>query len=207
MKNKWVIPIVLGSLFSAISPSSIAQKNSEKAFPLKTEELAICSYDRSAMLALDESAFDQNINGGWRTLARQEPCLGIAADLIRDYRDSHKLGSYILYWHEGQLRAMYGATADSIRVFEKSHDESGHDFFGWNIYVNATLAFLKQDKASLLNAREELAHLPKPNNLQPSRDPQGNVIEISWPPNLDVVDRLVACFGLKYKEAYRSCAK
>lgn len=207
MINEWMVLIFLGSLFFVASLSLIAQEGSVQAPATQADKTDICSYDRSAILALDERAFDQDLNGGWRTLARQEPCLEVAADLIRDYRESHGLESTTLYWHEGQLRATHGATAEAIQLFEKSRDVSGADFWGWNIYVNATVAFLNQDKVALVNAREELARLPKPDDWQPPRDPQGNLMDFTWPPNLNVVDMLVACFGQEYKEAYGRCEK
>lgn len=42
-----------------------------------------CSHDRSAMLSLDFSAFDQDPAGGWRSLEARG-CVVEAADAIRD---------------------------------------------------------------------------------------------------------------------------
>ena len=70
---------------------------------------------------------------------------------------------------------------------------------------NATIAFLKRDKAQLLENRAKLAALPKPEG----HDARVAAFEKkygqpgpSWPPNLDAVDGLIACFDKPYAEAY-----
>jgi hypothetical protein len=160
---------------------------------------SLCMFDRAELLALDEHSFDQDMNGGWRAVAQHEECIEVAADLIREYRETRGLISTILYWHEGQLRAEAGSTDEAIRLFEKSR--KADDVFGWNLYVDASIAFLKRDKPALLAAREALARLPRPENFNP-RDAQGHVVYISWPPNLDFVDGFITCFDRGYKEAY-----
>jgi hypothetical protein len=92
-----------------------------------------------------------------------------------------------------------------IQLFEKSRHPKD-DPFGWNLYVDATIAFIRKDKLALLNAREALARLPRPPDFDP-RDAQGNAIEVSWPPNLHVVDGLIECFEREYKDAYKVCRK
>lgn len=174
---------------------------------LKPTNRPVCSYDREVLLELDQDAFDQDLNGGWRAVARHESCLGVAANLIRDYRETRGLESGILYWHEGQLRAMTGATEEAIQLFERARGME-NDPYGWNLYVDATIAFLQNDKAGLLNARKTLAQLPRLPDFQPrDQDQAGKLINISWPPNLNVVDRLIACFGRDYKSAYGRCEK
>jgi hypothetical protein len=164
-----------------------------------------CVYNRGEMLALSQDAFDQDMEGGWRALANRAGCIPVAADLIRDYRETKQLTASILYWHEGQLRASLGETEHAIQLFEKSRHPKD-DPFGWNLYVDATIAFIRKDKPALLNAREALARLPRPPDFDP-RDAQGNAIEVSWPPNLHVVDGLIECFEREYKDAYRVCRK
>ena len=65
----------------------------------------MCIFDRAKLLALDEYSFDQDMNGGWRAIAQHEVCTEIAADLIREYRETRGLVSTILCWHEGQVFA------------------------------------------------------------------------------------------------------
>ena len=159
-----------------------------------------CAYDRQQMLALDLRAFDQDMDGGWRALSRREGCTLAAADLIRDYRHSRRLSDTILYWHEGQLRASAGQTEPAIALFEQSR-KNPDDGFGWNSYVDATIAFLRRDRPALLAARDALARLPMPAGFAPV-DTEGRPLQIRWPMNMDIVDAFVACFGRSYSEAY-----
>lgn len=171
---------------------------------MAADDTGPCVYDRTAMLALDQQAFDQDMDGGWRALAARPGCTLAAADLIRDYRRAHGSDAGILYWHEGQLRANAGQTGQAIELFERSR--KADDPFGWNPYVDASIAFLRGDRPALLAARDALARLPRPADFAP-RDQNGEPIEIRWPPNLQVVDRLIACFGQGYRIAYSgSCA-
>jgi hypothetical protein len=71
--------------------------------------------------------------------------------------------------------------------------------------VDATIAFLRGDRPALLAARTALAALPRPADFAP-RDVQGRPVAMNWPPNLNVVDGLLACFGRPYAEAYGGCA-
>ena len=160
-----------------------------------------CTYNRSQLMSLDQHSFDQDMDGGWRALAKKDECLVIAADLIRDYRELHGSDfTAILFWHEGQLRATAGDSSAAITLFERSRlppDVSP----GWNEYVDATIAFLKKDRSSFDRAHEALATLPRPSNW--GRNPAGQ--EMAWPPNLGVVEGLARCFSKSYKEAYERC--
>lgn len=184
---------VTGCAGSRTPPESLA------AGPSQPVGVARCAYDRSKMLALDQAAFDQDLAGGWRELAQRDGCTADAAQLINVYREANAPGSGILYWHEGQLRAQLGETEVASALFEKSRREN--DAFGWNHYVDASVAFLKGDRASLEAARYALAKLPRPTGFDP-RGPDGKPIKIAWPPNLNVVDGLLQCFGTSYAEAY-----
>ncbi len=165
--------------------------------------MAPCTYDRDQMMALDQQAFDQDMNGGWRVLARDPACAAVTADLIRDYREAHRLTDTILYWHEGQMRAEAGQYGAAIALFDRSR-HAAPDPFGWNLYVDASIAFLRGDRPALMRAREALSVLPRPENYEP-RDPSGRRLSISWPMNLNVVDALIRCFGQSYARAY-ACA-
>jgi hypothetical protein len=158
-----------------------------------------CAYDRERLLALDEHAFDQDMQGGWRTLAFKSQCSLVAADLLRDYRAAHHSTSSILLWHEGQLRADAGQTRAAIALFEKSR--KGGEDADWNLYVDGTIAFLERDRPGLVTARNSLAALPRPADFKPT-GPDGKPLNIAWPPNLNVLDGLLACFGRSYDKAY-----
>lgn len=152
-----------------------------------------CAVDREAMMALGIDAFDQDMNGGWRPLAQRAECQDVAADLIRDYRAFIVDRTRLLYWHEGQLRAGLGQTAAAIGLFEQARRPDS-DEFGWNHYVDATIAFLRGDRPALLAARTRLAAMrPPPNRTEPM--------------NLGVVDGFVHCFGQPYREAYGTACR
>lgn len=164
-----------------------------------------CGIDRAALLALDQDAFDQDPKGGWRAVANRSGCKVMAADLLRDYRMAHPEISdpTIFFWHEGQLRAMTGDARAAVQLFERARKEP--DEFGWNAYVDATIAFLQGDRTRLQAARQSLAATPAPpdwDKLVAEQAKRGR--RVSWPPNLDVVDRLITCFGRTYDEAYGS---
>ncbi|PKV10926.1 hypothetical protein [Xanthomonas prunicola] len=171
-----------------------------------------CIYDRAAMLALDEDAFDQDMQGGWRTIANRPGCAVAAADLLHDYRQAHAITGGIVVWHEGQMRAEAGQTAQAIALFEKSYKPAAEDLAGWNAYVDAMIAFLKRDRVGLDAARARLASVPyrQAEDMLPLQD--GYMVfpaekgrpemKMRWPPNLDVVDGLIKCYDEPYSVAY-----
>jgi hypothetical protein len=133
-----------------------------------------------------------------------------AADLIRDYRRQGRstrrgLNQSILFWHEGQLRAMMGQNARAISLFERAR-LTGADPAGWNLYVDATVAFMRKNLVALRRDREALARMPRPTWWRP-HEISGHVINMAWPPNLNIIDGLIRCFGKTYEEAYGDCPK
>ena len=160
-----------------------------------------CSFDHAAMLALDYRLFDQDMRGGWRTLAHKG-CNKEAADLIRDWREHHKDSKYILFWHEGQMRAFDGDYETAIGLFEKSRRPKEADQIGWNFYVDGSEAFLRGDLMQLTAARENLAKVEKPLDWDAMRGAGGRLLNLAWPVNLDVLDGFIRCWGKRYKDAY-----
>lgn len=161
-----------------------------------------CSFDRSAMLSLGQHEFDQNPDNGWRRVAAAG-CDEVAADLIRDWRLQRKIDDIILYWHEGQLRANSKQYEAATKLFELSRKSKAEDAgWGWNLYVDGSIAFIKGDKTALLKARKKLAKLPKPKNIGRVVDTNGNPVELEWPMNLPVLDAFIRCWGQSYKNAY-----
>jgi hypothetical protein len=159
-----------------------------------------CGVELNRTMNLSEAEFDQLRDGGWRMVAAREGCTMAAADLIRSFRRAHRSASHILYWHEGQLRALAGDAEAGAALFAQARQEQAKDRIGWNLYVDASIAFLRGDRAALLAARDALAALPKPEGWG-----AGSPNAAPWPLNLDVVERLVACFGQGYREAYTGC--
>lgn len=163
--------------------------------------LAGCVHDRERLLSLEVSEFDQDMQGGWRRIAAMPYCAEAAADLIKEYRSRSEGQHTALTFHEGQLRARVGQTERAISLFEDSRTAPETDRYGWNHYVDATIAFLKRDRDALLRSRAALAALEEPEDFRPV-DQDGNEVDISWPPNLNVVDGFLACFDRPYSEAY-----
>lgn len=174
-----------------------------------------CAYNLPAMLALDEQAFDQDLangGGGWRALANKPDCELAAADLLAAYRVAHPKSDPILAWHEGQMRATAGEYERAIPLLEQDRKPAEQDVAGWNYYVDATVAFLRRDRASLVKAQQQLAAVPYPaeNGLPPLKSgfleipsPPGQpAMRMRWPPNIEVVEGLLACFGKPYSQAY-----
>jgi hypothetical protein len=171
-------------------------------FGLPGMALADCvGEDRERLLSLDLAAFDQDLNGGWRRIASMPYCAEDAADLIEAYRNRRDAEDITLIFHEGQLRARAGQTDRAIALFERCRKDPERDAIGWNHYVDATIAFLKQNRQALLRSRDALAALEKPSDFRPV-DQDGNPVDISWPPNLQVVDGFLTCFDRPYSEAY-----
>jgi hypothetical protein len=174
---------------------------------------AACAHDRTRVLALDETAFDQDMQGGWRPLAGKPGCELVAADLLRDYRRAHASEAGILYWHEGQLRANAGQYAQAIALLEHARKPAGvPDKAAWNPYVDATIAFLRRDRPALERAHRTLAASPPPpagDGMPVFKDghveldmADGRKMKVRWPLNIDVVEGLLDCYDKPYAEAY-----
>ena len=160
-----------------------------------------CSYDLSAMLELDLDAFDQDMDGGWRPLALRG-CEAEAAELIRAWRHEKRADNSILYWHEGQMRAFAGQTEQAVALFELTYKSPAMDAdFGWNHYVDGTIAFLRRDRQRLEDAIASLATVPQPEDLAITM-PDGSVREMDWPPNMNVLRAFERCWDRSYAEAY-----
>lgn len=172
-----------------------------------------CAYDEEAMLALDEAAFDQDLpNGGWRKIGNIPGCEAAAAELIAAYRARHPHSSSIVAWHEGQMLASAGMNERAIPALEAARKDPARDPAGWNHYVDATIAFLAGDREALVQARDRLAAVPFDDTAglpplvdgfielptQPGQPP----LRMRWPPNIEVVDGLLNCFGRPYNDAY-----
>ena len=164
-----------------------------------------CAIDQDAMLAMDVAAFDQS-DTGWR-LFGEEGCEQEAADLIAAYVRRH--GAALseaerrqLSWHEGQLRAALGEYTRAAELFAASRPSEPEG--DRQLYVDASVAFVLRDRAALEAARDQMRLLPAPRGWDEAADRYqarfGRTIE--WPPNLALVESLLACFDRPYSEAY-----
>ena len=100
------------------------------------------------------------------------------------------------------MRANLGQTAAAIALFEKAYKTPEQDRgFGWNLYVDGSIAFLRRDRAALDTARDALAAVPRSASFDP-RGPDSKPIAIRWPMNLNVLDGFQRCWDQPYKTAY-----
>lgn len=166
-----------------------------------------CAVDRAAMLALSPEQFDQDLEGGWRPMAEKAQCQLAAADLIAAYRAQPKAaGNTTMIWHEAQMRAEAGQDAQAVALMRQTY-RPAPDAGGWNPYVDASIALIDKDRAALAAARAALAALPAPPEANVKDGffsftmPSGEVMQVAWPPNLDIVDAFVRCFGQSYQQA------
>ena len=144
-----------------------------------------------AALELDFEAFDQNFDGGWRSL-ESGGRYAEAAHLIDRYLaargDLLEWQIVLLRFHAGQMYAYSEDYASAIERFEQAR-ESDAVGPGWEPYVRATIAFLRRDRDLLLAAQADLEAAP----------------EMGGPdPNRAVVQSLLDNFDLSYTEAYEA---
>jgi hypothetical protein len=203
---------------SLLIPSAARAQTPFDALPEVTQAALIaCDVDAdetNTLLALDPRAFDQDFSGGWRPIGNRD-CHVAAAGLILGYIDqtSYDLGDRqirLMRWHAGQMMAYAGDYASAIDLLEDTHNPDSDDP-SWNLYVDATLAFLRRDRDAIQAVRDQLAAVPVSEEEQEARRqflrdnprihmPSGFVTE---PANLPVVDRLLDCFDADYGTAYQ----
>ncbi|WBS01814.1 hypothetical protein OU994_26705 [Pseudoduganella sp. SL102] len=157
-----------------------------------------CAIDWARYMAQDLNTFDQGADGFRGVISAGDLCV---ADLIASYRKANPAvldnpDAYLLYWHEGQYRAFAGQSERAQELFGQSRMRDGPAADMWNLYVDGSVAFLRQDRPALLEARAALAALP-PETYRP----------IPRPMNLDVLDGLIGCFGKPYAEAYGAACR
>ncbi|WP_115717314.1 hypothetical protein [Gallaecimonas mangrovi] len=187
----------------ALGVMTLATLTSLLSLPVMASSAA-CQVNTKKELSLDEKHFDQSLQAGWRVLARQPKCREAAADLIEAYRKAHHSKSITLAWHEAQMRAMVGQNDKAVALFKQAKHPKA-DPFGWNLYVDATVAFLQNNKPQLLKDRKEMMALPRPKGYLPA----GKVAkdsDLKWPLYIDKVDAFVSCFGSSYQHAYSECS-
>jgi len=191
------LPVLLAACSTAAPPQATAS--------------AACAYDRPTLLGLDQERFDQDHQGGWRALAARPGCSLAAADLLRDYRQAHGKHASLLFWHEAQLRASAGQPEQAIVLMERAKEPAEEDLFGWNPYVDASVAFLRRDRRAFEQAHAALAALPPQGPVQDGymeiRMGDGKSGKVRWPPNIDVVEGLAQCFGQAYEIAYSNACR
>ncbi len=151
------------------------------------------------MLDMTFAAFDQGVDG-WRSLDSSLVCSDYADDVLAEYRSRHGPGLApanvsLLMWHEAQILAVQGDLPRSIDLMQEAAFPGEPEW--QQLYRDGSIGFLKGDLPRLKAARDRLAKLPRDASLSL---PGGK--EAAWPPNLDVLDGLISCFGKPYSVAY-----
>jgi hypothetical protein len=150
-------------------------------------------------LSLNYTQFDQSIWEGW-SIYEYSMRYEEAAELI-DYYVEHKQGlsennRVILYFHAGQLWAFSGDYPTAINEMKKARyfgddilcsENMISDEGCWDAYVNASIAFLRKDKTTLVLLGDNLA---KASTIS------GN------PFNAEIIRRLIDHFDKSYSDAY-----
>ncbi|WBQ12264.1 hypothetical protein L2D00_10455 [Hyphomonadaceae bacterium BL14] len=183
----------------------------------KAETVRGCGVDEdelSRLIGLAPQAFDQDMQGGWRLVARQPGCEPAAAALIEAYLHFaprlEENAFSILRWHAGQMHVSGGDAETAIAWFHAAKKPGDGP---WNAYANATIAFLQGDRDAAEAARAQLATFVPSEEEQEARrramaaHPGIRFREgfVTQPMNLDVVDGLLACWGQPYAQAYGGC--
>jgi len=136
--------------------------------------------------ALPYQAFDSRDGPfGWRSL-NAAGCTDAALALLADYAAANDTRltdeqSLELAFHAGQVLAFAGRETEAIPYFEQA--TSGEAPPGWQAYVAATLAFLRQDATALEAARNAYAQIA-PDSVR-----------------LAIIDGLIACHDEAYLRA------
>lgn len=169
-----------------------------------------CSYDRTRLLSLNEQDFDQS-KSGWRAVIRdKDRCYLEAAKLISEYRVFHNSESHLLFFHEAQLLALSGDYRAAIPLFKRAIRPDDQDEF-WNSYVAGTVAFLSRDRTALDRILDKFhrAQLVDGVRIEAKEfpTPDGKVIKVPVPLNVDVLEGLKKCFDKPYKEAYSAACR
>ena len=158
-----------------------------------------CQADAEAMLDMTFIAFDQGPDG-WRSLHNDLICCDYADDVLAQYRSRYgpSLGAAntsLLTWHEAQLVASQGDAARAATLMKAAAYPGEPQW--QTLYREGSIAFLEGDMERLQAARETLSQLPRDVIVMEHGQPAS-----SWPPNLEVLNGLISCFGKPYGVAY-----
>lgn len=175
---------------------------------LSSADLPSCSSLPTASLQLPFAKFDQDPAGGWRILESMG-CQSDAADLIRAYRQQAKQRltsrqDSLLFWHEGQMRAIAGEDARAVPLLLKGVPEEG-DVIDFTDYALGTVAFLMRDRKALISAARRLERFSGRIGSNATMAASGltlHQVASAAEANLRILQGLQACWGKPYRTAY-----
>jgi hypothetical protein len=148
--------------------------------------------------------FDQS-SAGWRFLA-DRGCYRGAAAVIRRYIAARSAAltppeRAILYFHLAQMLASTGdrtAALSALDLSQRASAQQSKRFASWDVYVQGTIAFLRQDRRSLIDAIT---------GLEETAAGQAGTAKLVTDLNLATLRGLRDCFAKDYSVAYSSeCA-
>lgn len=184
---------------------------------LVRDDLLRCGVNQdefNRLLSLPENKFDQDFEGGWRATTYKEACNNAAAEMIKAYilysEPKPAKNQNILRWHAGQTKAAAGNYDEAISLFKGTYEPDQDRGIAWNLYVDATLAFLQNDREALTLTHDTLAKLTVSEEEKANRrkflkdNPNITMSEgfVDNPNNLAPVKSLLRCFGQPYSVAY-----
>jgi hypothetical protein len=172
-------------LAAAMLAASIATMDVQAHTP--TRNCMVTDGERESMLRQDYQTFDTASGArSWRALL-QSGCIREAVDMLEAYRARN--GSRLtleqrleLNFHIGQTLAFGGRDTDSLPYFESARADGASD--EWNAYVDATIAFIRKDRAQLEAARRRYL-------AAASREPM----------RVRIIDGLLMCLDKPYTQA------
>lgn len=196
--------------------------------PVPRQRAANCAADEAALMALDYPAFDQSLPaGGWRGLA-ERGCHAAAAALIARWRVRNGAAlaandAQTLWWHEGQMLAMAGEYRAAIVRLETSRaliddpvppaDAPAESVEQWRAGIavrdawhDATIAFLRRDRAARERAYARMRAVPEPAGFREMQQLFEAKLgrRMAWPPNIEGVEDMRACFRQRYQTKCRA---
>lgn len=201
---QWITPVLLLTTLLLASGAPSLPRAGATALTCDTAAAT------PATLALSFEQFDQDLARGWRSLGNGL-CYREAAALIRRYRSANDARlapsqRAVLSWHEGQMYASAGDAPRAVPLLLGG--VPADDSNGFADYALGTVAFLHRDRDALARARARLALLPRPADWATSSvvsmtvDGVRMVGVVPWPPNLNVLDGLLACWDRPYAVAH-----
>jgi hypothetical protein len=173
-----IIPLLIAFVLTAVGAAAADPEG---------RDCSLSAAQREALLQQSYAAFDEASEApSWRALLRSG-CEREAVALLEDYgtRNASKLTldqRLELNFHIGQTLAFGGHDAEALPYFERAHAAGASA--EWNAYVDATIAFLRKDRARLDEMRRRYQN-------DPAHDPM----------RVKIIDGLLKCLDRPYAQA------
>lgn len=164
------------------------------SFGANADEVESCDAKYQAVapvaIKMPYREFDQSPEG-FRKLGN---CWAEASVLLKRYVAKQEYETRNVRWHLAQTLALNGDTAGAIESALLSlnpPEVEKKSTFSWNTYAQATIAFLRNDRAAFDSQYEV-------HRAAAEKYPENKM-------NLDILNELAKCFGKPYKQSYVRC--